>query len=135
MTSYKVFWEQICDLDQHLGNHVNKWRVNEFIKNKLSLNDNELNQIWWLLNIDQEALVTDNQFYSALHISRLHKNQYKPQCNLNSLYSLPSCLNPIYINHLQYNFNQSIGSAQDLEKIQESMVSPNLHRTKTFDEI
>lgn len=135
ITSYKVFWEQICDLDINIANHVNKWAVNKFIQKKLSLNDNELNQIWWLLNVDQEGLVTDNQFYSALHISRLHKNQYKTQCNLNSLYSLPTCLHPNYINNLKHNIDQRIGSEEDLQKIKESMSPPNLHKTKTFDEI
>ena len=119
ITSYKVFWEQICESDQHLGNHVNKRSVNSFLRNKLNLAHDDIERLWFLANNDN--LISENQFYAAIHIARLHKNKYKPQCNLHSLFSFPHCLTSEYINQIRYNINLSIGSAEKLAKLQEKL--------------
>eukprot|EP01084_Bolivina_argentea_P019324 35940_1 len=127
LTSYKVFWEQICDSDQNLGNHVNKKTISEFYNEKLNMRDSELQKLWWI--VGESELISENQFYAALHIARLHTNKYKPLCSMNELYSLPNCLTSRNINKIRYNINISIGSASDLEKVKDS-VDEHKHNEK-----
>eukprot|EP01084_Bolivina_argentea_P018097 33739_1 len=114
ITSYRVFWEQISDKSKHSGTHIDRRTVQEFYKDKVfNLNNNEIKKLWFIVGDTADQLMSENQFYAALHIARLHNNQYRTQCNLHTLYSLPTCLSPSHINQVRYN---SKLSSQDIAK-------------------
>ena len=133
ITTYIVRWEQICEQDVNLGNHVDKKSVDDFFMLRFYLNQKELNKLWYIVG-NTDKYVEENQFYAALHITRLHQNAYKPNCDLNNLHSLPACLTANSINQIRYSSTLPNGTASDLQTITDSMGGQK-KKEKRFHEI
>lgn len=109
-------------MDHHLGNHVERRTVQEFMRGRIYLSPQQTQKLWWLVmgnqsKSNEEELVTENQFYAAMHIARLHQNKYKPHCNLSLLYALPKCLTARRIQNVRHNVRMDniSGDVEDLK--------------------